>query len=120
MASVSFASGMLRIPPCRIRPLKVPHVSSWRTRCRGVHAQSSGALPRTPTRLRLVARIRSTVHVVKLTAMKSGAASQWAVRGHTISIPHDGPEVVVTRLPDLAALRDHTSFYGTIPPVQPK
>ena len=52
----------------------------------------------------MLARVRTTVNTVKLVSTTSGAASQWGIRGHTISIPHEGPEVLASRLPDVKAL----------------
>ena len=42
---------------------------------------------------RMLGRVRTTVNTVKLVSAKNGATSQWGVRGHAISVPHDGPEV---------------------------
>ena len=53
---------------------------------------------------RMLGRVRTTVNTVKLVSAKNGAASQWGVRGHAISVPHDGPEVLAARLPDVEAL----------------
>ena len=53
---------------------------------------------------RMLARVRTTVNTVKLVSTTSGAASQWGIPGHTISIPHEGPEVLASRLPDVKAL----------------
>ena len=53
---------------------------------------------------RMLARVRTTVNTVKLVSTTSGAASQWGIRGHIISIPHEGPEVLASRLPDVKAL----------------
>ena len=38
---------------------------------------------------RMLGRVRTTVNTVKLVSAKNGATSQWGVRGHTISVPHD-------------------------------
>ena len=54
---------------------------------------------------RMVARVRSTVNTVKLVPAGNGAASQWGIRGHTIWIPHEGPEKLAERLPNLEGLR---------------
>ena len=53
---------------------------------------------------RMLGRVRTTVNTVKLVSAKNGATSQWGVRGHAISVPHDGPEVLAARLPDVEAL----------------
>ena len=53
---------------------------------------------------RMLGRVRTTVNTVKLVSTKNGATSQWGVRGHAISVPHDGPEVLAARLPDVEAL----------------
>ena len=53
---------------------------------------------------RMLGRVRMTVNTVKLVSAKNGATSQWGVRGHAISVPHDGPEVLAARLPDVEAL----------------
>ena len=52
----------------------------------------------------MLGRVRTTVNTVKLVSAKNGATSQWGVRGHVISVPHDGPEVLAARLPDVEAL----------------
>ena len=52
----------------------------------------------------MLSRVRTTVNTVKLVSTTSGAASQWGIRGHTISIPPEGPEVLASRLPDVKAL----------------
>ena len=41
---------------------------------------------------RMLGRVRTTVNTVKLVAAKNGATSQWGVRGHVVSVPHDEPE----------------------------
>ena len=46
---------------------------------------------------RLIATIRSNVNTVKLVAVKAGDGCQWAIKGHTISIPHEGPEMCAKR-----------------------
>ena len=53
---------------------------------------------------RMSGRVRTTVNTVKLVVAKNGATSQWGVRGHAISVPHDGREVLAARLPDAEAL----------------
>ena len=53
---------------------------------------------------RMLGRVRTTVNTVKLVSAKNGATSQWGVRGHAISVPHDGPEVLAACLPDVEAL----------------
>ena len=53
---------------------------------------------------RMLGRVRTTVNTVKLVSAKNGATSQRGVRGHAISVPHDGPEVLAARLPDVEAL----------------
>ena len=53
---------------------------------------------------RMLGRVRTTVNTVKLVSAKNGATLQWGVRGHAISVPHDGPEVLAARLPDVEAL----------------
>ena len=52
----------------------------------------------------MLGRVWTTVNTVKLVSAKNGATSQWGVRGHAISVQHDGPEVLATRLPDVEAL----------------
>ena len=59
---------------------------------------------------RMLGRVRTTGNTVKLVSAKNGATSQWGVRGHAISVPHDGPEVLAARLPDVEA-----HFCGTTP-----
>ena len=56
---------------------------------------------------RVLERVRTTTNTVKLVSAKNGATSQWGVRGHANSVPHDGPEVLAARLPDVEA------FVGT-------
>ena len=52
----------------------------------------------------MLGRVRTTVNTVKLVSAKNRATSQWGVRGHAISVPHDGPEVWAARRPDVEAL----------------
>ena len=35
---------------------------------------------------------------------KTGCAAQWGIRGHCISMPHEGPEELAERLPDVKSL----------------
>ena len=82
------------------RPCMPPHSIAA-----GKHFGRLGDLPAlTDMEERMLARVRTTVNTVKLVSTTSGAASQWGIRGHTISIPHEGPEVLATRLPDVKAL----------------
>ena len=82
------------------RPCMPPHSIAA-----GKHFGRLGDLPAlTDMEERMLARVRTTVNTVKLVSTTSGAASQWAIRGHTISIPHEGPEVLASRLPDVKAL----------------
>ena len=52
----------------------------------------------------MLGRVRTTVNTVKLVSAKNGATSQWGVRGHAISVPHDGPEVFAACRRDVEAL----------------
>ena len=52
----------------------------------------------------MLGRVRTIVNTVKLVSAKNGATSQWGVRGHAISVPHDGPEVLAARLLDVEAV----------------
>ena len=52
----------------------------------------------------MLGRVRTTVSTVELVSAKNGATSQWGVQGHAISVPHDGPEVLASHLPDVEAL----------------
>ena len=52
----------------------------------------------------MLGRVRTTINTVKLVSAKNVATSQWGVRGHAICVPHDGPEVLAARLPDVEAL----------------
>ena len=52
----------------------------------------------------MLGKVRTTVNTVKLVSAKNGATSQQSVRGHAISVPHDGPEVLAAPLPDVEAL----------------
>ena len=53
---------------------------------------------------RVLGCMRTTVNTVELVSAKNGATSQWSIRGHAISAPHDGPKVLDARLPDVAGL----------------
>ena len=82
------------------RPCMPPHSIAA-----GKHFGRLGDLPAlTDMEERMLARVRTTVNTVKLVSTTSGAASQWGIRGHTISIPHEGPEVLASQLPDVKAL----------------
>ena len=75
------------------RPCMPPHSIAA-----GKHFGRLGDLPAlTDMEERMLARVRTTVNTVKLVSTTSGAASQWGIRGHTISIPHEGPEVLASR-----------------------
>ena len=52
----------------------------------------------------MLPRVRTTVNTVKLVSTTRGAASQWGIREHTISIPHEGPEVLACQLSNVKAL----------------
>ena len=39
---------------------------------------------------RMLVRVRTTANTMKLVSAENGATSQWGVRGHAISVPHDG------------------------------
>ena len=53
---------------------------------------------------RMLGRVRTTANTLKLVSAKNGATSQRGVRGHAIFVPHDGPEVLAARPPDVGAL----------------
>ncbi len=77
----------------------------------GKHFGRWDALPvLTDLERRLLAPVRSAVNTIKLVPSRSaggaGGGHQWAIRGHTISIPHEGPETVALRLPNLAVLEE--------------
>ena len=75
------------------RPCMPPHSIAARK-----HFGRLGDLPAlTDMEERMLARVRTTVNTVKLVSTTSGAASQWGIRAHTISIPHEGPEVLASR-----------------------
>ena len=71
----------------------------------GKHFGRLGELPAlTDMEERMLARARTTVNIVKVVSTTSGAASQLGIPGHTISIPHEEPEVLASRLPDFKGL----------------
>ena len=71
----------------------------------GKHFGKQSDLPElTDLEERMLGRVPTTANTVKLVSAKNGATSQWGVRGHAISVPHDGPEVLAARLPDVEAL----------------
>ena len=71
----------------------------------GKHFGKRCDLPQlTDLKERMLGRVRTTVNTVKLVSAKNGAASQWGVRGHAISVPHDGLKVLAACLPDVDAL----------------
>ena len=61
----------------------------------------------------MLGRVGTTANTVELVCAKNGATSQWGVRGHAISVPHDGPEVLAACLSDVEALvRTKVIFVG--------
>ena len=71
----------------------------------GRHFDKRCTLPElTDLEERMLGRLRTTVNIVKLVSAKNGATLQWGVRGHAISVQHDGLEELAARLPDVAAL----------------
>lgn len=72
----------------------------------GRHFGERGDLPElTDLEQRLIAPVRSSVNTVKLVPTgRSTGDCQWGIRGHSISIPHEGPEMTASRLPNLGVL----------------
>jgi len=55
---------------------------------------------------KLLARTRACVTVIKLLPYADGTTGDWAIRGHAVTVPHQGPEALVRALPNIAAALD--------------
>jgi hypothetical protein len=55
---------------------------------------------------RLIALVRTSLTTVKLVPLSGGSGGGWGIKGHTISFPHEGPEVVSRVLPNVFALKE--------------
>ena len=52
----------------------------------------------------MLALVRTTMNVVKLVAAGGADSTRFAIRGHSISIPHEGPQKVAKCFPNVDAL----------------